>query len=179
METVYKNNRIGMRMGLAIIVVGFVSWIGVWLLGARYPGMDDGDPERQEVLFLGIILLAVAVLGAIRFGHYGLKTVVRLDADRESGRARVALWRPMSEEVVETLLQNIIEWRYEVGRRNTKMPIRRFRARIAEPHYWLLFELNPREPLSPVFRELAPEAVREYEEDTGIAYLRDEPDRAD
>jgi hypothetical protein len=179
LERVYQNDRIGLRMGLLMMVIGGAGSIALWLLGIRYPATPADSSESEEVLFVGVVLLVVVVIGAIRVGYYGFMSVVRMDADEKNGRARLTLWRPLGQEVVETSLKDIIEWRYEVGRKNTKMPVRRFRARIVHPHRWLLFEVTPKQPLHPLIRKLAPQAVEEYELQTGIAAFRAGSDRAD
>lgn len=167
-ERVYENRGIRIRMWLAMIATGAMALAGLWMLLVVYPRTVRDAAEPGDPLFLGSVMLVIAVLGVIRFGHYGLKSVVTLDADERTRAARLGLWRPLGEEIIETHLDDIVEWRYEVGRKRTRMPIRRLRARLRQPHRWLLFELKFREP-HPVFREMAPEAVHEFEKDIGIA----------
>ncbi len=165
MERVYVNQSIRIRMWFAIAAVGAVVALAVWVLLAR-PRPDTGG-ETADPLIVGAILVAIAALGAIRFGSYGLKTVTAFDVDHRTGDARVHFWRALGEEVVDTHVDRIVEWRYEIGRQRTRMPMRRFRARIEFPHRWLIFELSPMMILDPVFARMAPEAVDEFERETG------------
>jgi hypothetical protein len=168
---------IRLRMGVGLVAVGAAGAIALWLLGMWLQGPAD-DGEAQEALILGLMLLAIAVIGALRLGHYGFQSVLSLDADEKTGRARVRLWRPLGEEAFDTRLSELVEWRYEVARKNTKMPIHRFRARNAEPHRWLVFEISPRLPMHPLLRKLAGKAVDDFEQQTGIAYFRGAQDAA-
>ncbi len=163
-------------MGLALIAIAVAAGLGLWF-AAMYL-VNGPEEDGEQALIVGLMLVAIAVVGALRLGHYGYQTVLALDADEKSGHARVSLWRPLGEETFETRLTEIVEWRYEVGRKNTRMPNYRFRARLAESRRWLVFEFSPREGLHPLFRQLAGEAVDEFERQTGIAYLREREDAA-
>lgn len=171
MERIFVNHSISFRMWLGLIAVAGAAVLGVWFIGTRLvegPTEDDGE----EALVVGSLLVAIATLGALRLGHYGYQTVLTLDGDEVADRARIALWRPLGEMTVEGRLSEIVDWRYEVGRRNTRMPNYRFRARLAEPRRWLVFEIAPRNEMHPLFLKIAADAVQEFEEQTGIARLR-------
>lgn len=172
MERVYENRAIRFRMWLAVAaaaaVLALAGWVG---LTRERAAEDTADPG-----VIAMMLTAIGVLIAIRFGMYGVRAVTTFDIDRTSGDARVSLWRPFGEEAVDTHLDRIVDWSYEVGRQRTKMPLRRFHARIEYPHHRVVFELSPMMELDPVFERMAPEAVAEFETESGRAALRGETD---
>lgn len=166
-------------MTLGLVAVTAVGAVGLWFLGLRFLGTPANDSDTEEALVLGLMILAIAVLGGLRLSHYGWRNVVRLDADERGDRVSIGVWRPLGFEVVDARSADLVDWRYEVGRRNTRMPIHRFRARIEDGARTLLFEISPRVEIHPVFRRMAAPAVEEFEQQTGIAYLRDKQDTAD
>ncbi len=177
MERIFINRSINFRMWLGLIAVIGAALLGLWFIGARLiegPAEEEGD----QALVVGLMLTAIAVVGALRLMHYGYQTVVTLDADDASDKARIALWRPIGEAPLEARLSDMVEWRYEVGRRNTRMPNYRFRARLSEPPRWLVFEVAPHNDMHPLFLKIAAEAVKEFEAQSGIAYFRDSQDAA-
>lgn len=176
MERIYVNNGIRLRMGLGLVAVAAGGMLGLYFLGMRL--QDAAGEDADEALVVGLMLLAIAVAGALRLGHFGFQTVLSLDADEATGRARVRMWRPLGEEAFDARLAELVEWRYEVARKNTRMPIHRFRARTAEPQRWLVFELSPRIGMHPLFRKLAGDAGDDFERQTGIAYFRGSRDAA-
>lgn len=166
MERVYENTRFRTRMNLVMAVTAAILGYGGWLLLFHYPATPSADPASPN--FVIIIVVAVVGLTWVRFTSVSLNTALWFDVDRRSGQARIGLWRPFGEKAIEARLFEMVDWSYEAARTKTRMPVRRFRAAVGDPPQWVLFELGAMPNPTPVFRQLAPDAVEAYERDIGV-----------
>jgi hypothetical protein len=122
----------------------------------------------------GVIFIAGAVYGLRQTMAETKDLVIIFDADPETGRAEIHLWRPFGRKVIETTLDKITGWRLwvQAGPRGQKAFL--LLAKEASYDGTLRFALARGQAIPDLLREIAPEAIEDFERETGIRRDEDE-----
>jgi hypothetical protein len=150
------------RSNLSLAILAAVFAYGLWELWLA--AAVTGSPT-------GYLFAAIFIGGA----GYGLRAalaetrdlVIAFAADMDSGKAAVTLRRPFHMKRIDTTLDRLTGWRYWI---QTTARGRRVHFLLArEPSYDgnLRFALDPEMTIPAELRRIAPEAIADFEKDTG------------
>jgi len=164
MTRILYSPGVAKRSNFSIIILVAVLLYGIWeLWHAATVGSD------QLALIFGVLFIGGAI--------YGLRTtlaetrdlVTAFDADMASGKAAMTLWRPFRAKRIDTTLDQITGWRLwvETGSRGQ----RAYFLLVREPTHQrtLRLELTRGMTIPDDLRQLAPEAIEDFERETGVA----------
>lgn len=160
------------RSSISLGILSAVFLYGV--LELWYAMSATGD--TTATLF-GVVFCAGAIYGLRQTMNETRDLVIIFDADPESGRAELHLWRPFARKVIETSLDKLTGWRLwvQTGPRGQ----RSYLLLAKEPSYdgTLRFALARGQAIPEILRKLAPEAIADFERETGVR-RDEEPDGA-
>lgn len=150
------------RSNLSLAILTAVCAYGLWELWLA--ATVTGNPT-------GYLFAAIFIGGAA----YGVRSalietrdlVMSFEADTDSGKAAITLWRPLRLKRIDTTLDRITGWRHWI---QTASRGRRVHFLLAkEPSYGgvLRFALEPGMALPEELRRIAPEAIADFEKETG------------
>lgn len=119
----------------------------------------------------GYLFAAIFLGGAV----YGVRAAlaetrdlaISFDADIDSGHAAIALWRPFHVKRIDTTLDRITGWRHWVQTASRGRRAHFLLAREASYDGMLRFQLEPGMTIPDELRRIAPEAVADFEKETG------------
>lgn len=150
------------RSNLSLAILTAVFAYGLWelWLAATVTGSPTG------------YLFAVVFIGGAAYGVRSalLETrdlVMSFEADTDSGKAAITLWRPFRMKRIDTTLDRITGWRHWI---QTASRGRRVHFLLAkEPSYGgiLRFALEPGMAIPEELRRIAPDAIADFEQNTG------------
>jgi hypothetical protein len=164
MTRILNNPGVAKRSNFSVVVLVAVFIYGIWELWRA--ATIGGDPLA---LVFGVLFIGGAV--------YGLRTtlgetrdlVTAFDADMTSGNATMTLWRPFRTMRIDTTLDRMTGWRLwvETGSRGQ----RTYFLLVREPAHQrtLRLELTRGMTIPDDLRRLAPEAIEDFERETGVA----------
>jgi hypothetical protein len=163
MTRVFENRRLSRTTNISIIVMVVVIVFGCFdLWNAFVVGSDDTTAALFGAVFVGGGLLGINTLWI-----EGRDQAQWFDVDFDAGKGVVAVWRPFRPLVIEAGLDKLTDWRHwvKVGKRNAQTHF----IVAAVPGYPrpVYFELPPGRDIPEAFRRLAPEAVDDYEVNSG------------
>lgn len=142
------------------VLIGALIWGVVEIVRAQM-----GASDSTGFLF-GIGFLVAAAYGAYKMLSDARDTIVRLEADRDGGQSVVTLWRPWGPRRLEAPLGALRNWRMYVAIRKRNQPT--YLLRVDHPFAGTLhIELRPEFKAVDGLRQLAPEAIEEFEIRTG------------
>lgn len=162
MTRIYENpgfarrNNISVVVLVAVVIYGFFELYGAFIAGSR----DSMAP------IFGVLFVGGGIYGAYTIWNEARDRVMAIDADFDKGRAAVTLWRPFKSLVIDVPIDRLTNWRHwvKVGKRNMRTHFVIFNAEgYPQPLY---VELT-RGEMPEGFRKLAPQAVEDFEENTG------------
>ena len=158
------------RSNIALAILSAVFLYGV--LELWFAMSASGD--MMATLF-GVIFCAGSIYGLRQTVSETKDLVIIFDADPESGRAELHLWRPFGRKMIETSLDKLTGWRLwvQAGPRGQKA----FLLLAKEPSYdgTLRFALARGQAIPDILRKIAPEAIEDFERETGVL-REEEPD---
>lgn len=162
MTRIYENPGFAKRNNISVVVLVAVFIYGIYEL---YTAFFTGSQDQMAAMF-GVLFVGGAVYGAYTIWSEARDTVMSLDLDPATGRAKITLWRPFSTHVIEAPVDRLTDWRHwvKVGKRNMQTHFVIFRA-DGHPNP-LNVELTKGE-LPEGFRHVSPAMVEEFEENTG------------
>lgn len=148
------------NLSLAILIAVFAY--GLWELWLAVTVTGSTTGYLFAALFLG---------GAA----YGIRSTlaetrdlaISFDADIDSGRAAIALWRPFHMKRIDTTLERITGWRHWIQTASRNRRIHFLLAREASYDGVLRFALEPGMTIPDELRRIAPEAIADFERETG------------
>jgi hypothetical protein len=159
------------RSNISLAILSAVFLYGVLELWFALSG--TGDPTA---LLFGAIFAGGAIYGLRQTLNETKDLVVIFDADPETGRAELHLWRPFGRKMIETTLDRLTGWRLRVqaGPRGQKS----FLLLAKEPSYdgTLRFALARGQTIPDILRKIAPEAIDDFERETGVLRDVDKPE---
>lgn len=162
MTRIYENPGFAKRNNISVVVLVAVTIYGIFEL---YTAFFTGSQDQMAAMF-GVLFVGGGIYGAYTIWSEARDTVMSLDLDPATERAKITLWRPFSTHVIEAPTDQLTEWRHwvKVGKRNMQTHYVIFRA-PGYPHP-LHVELTKGE-LPEGFRQVSPAMVEEFEENTG------------
>ena len=169
MERVYSHAGFAGRSNISMIILVAVIIYGFFELWTAF-GSASGDSTAA--------MFGVLFLGGGAYGVYSMWTDTRdlvsaLDLDTATGRATVTLWRPLRPLTVTESTSAFSGWRYWVKIASRGAKTHFLIANLAGYPRPLYFEMPAGKPVADGLRKLAPEAVEDFETNTGA---RPEPD---
>ncbi len=144
----------------AILVVAII-W-GIIELVRAAKGMSD-----QTGYLFGAGFIAAAAYGGYRMLAEARDAIIRFDVDFGSGQSVATLWRPWGLQRLTVPLDALSGWRLYVSMRTRSQ--RSFLLRVNHPANPrpLYFDLKPGITKIDGLRRLAPEAIVDFERDSG------------
>jgi hypothetical protein len=160
---IYTSAGIAGRPTASIVIVTLATIYGLFELWRAWAN----NFQSQFDLLFGLFFVGGGIYGFRKTWFDSRDTVVTLDRDEAAGKVAVGLWRPFRPLVVETGLDGLSGWRHfvKVGPRDLKLHF--IRADLAGYPRPVQFELQRDRPAPEGLRQVAPEAVADYEETTG------------
>jgi len=150
------------RSNLSLAILAAVFVYGLWELWLAVAVTGSTTGYLFAAIFIG---------GAA----YGLRSalaetrdlVIAFEADIDSGKAAVTLWRPLRMKRIDTTLDRLTGWRYWIQTASRGRRVHFLLAR--EPSYdgTLRFALEPGMTIPDELRRIAPEAIADFERETG------------
>jgi len=150
------------RSNLSLAILAAVFAYGLWELWLAVA--VSGSPT-------GYLFAAIFIGGAA----YGLRAAlaetrdlaIAFEADMESGKAAVTLWRPFRMKRIDTTLDRLTGWRYWIQSASRGRRVHLLLAH--EPSYdgTLRFALEPGMTIPDELRRIAPAAIADFEKETG------------
>ena len=162
MTRIYENPGFAKRNNISVIVLVAVVIYGIFEL---YTAFGTGSQDQMAAMF-GVLFVGGGIYGAYTIWSEARDAVTAIDADFDTGRAAITLWRPFKSIVIEAPIDRLTGWRHwvKVGKRNMRTHFVIFNAEgYPNPLY---VELTKGE-MPEGFRKLAPAVVEEFEESTG------------
>jgi hypothetical protein len=163
MTRILDSRGMATRSNVSLAILTAVFIYGIWEIW--HAATVGGDPTAY--------LFGVAFIGG---SLYGLNTtlketrdlVIAFDADPVSRAAVLALWRPFHRKRIETSLDRIAGWRLwiETGSRGQRTYY--LLARDPSHDGTLRFTLQHGMAIPDLLREIAGEAIEDFERETGV-----------
>lgn len=162
MERIHDDSAAARRANISSVILIAAFFFGTWELwrATTITGAADG-------YFFGISFLLASVF-ALRLTLTEIRDrVIALDVDKELGQAVIVLWRPFSATRLETTLDQITGWRHWVQTKSLNRRNYFLFARLPSYPNQLRFELRPDVPIAEELRQIAPEAIADFELESG------------
>jgi len=150
------------RSNLSLAILAAVFAYGLWelWLAATVTGSMTG-------YLFAAIFLGGSVYGVRASLAEARDVAISFDADIESGKAGIALWRPFHVKRINTTLDRITGWRHWVQTASRGRRVHYLLAREESYDGVLRFPLEPGMTIPDELRRIAPEAVADFERETG------------
>jgi hypothetical protein len=163
MERIYENAGLVSRSNISIVVLVVVLIYGVWEI---YSAVVVNGGESTGIAF-GVLFIGGGLYGLQKTMNDTRDLVAAIDADA-SGHAAITLWRPFSRQVIETRIADITGIRFWI--KAVSRLQRGYNIFFRVPSYprELSVELRHGQAISDGLRRLAPQAVDEFELNTGV-----------
>jgi hypothetical protein len=160
---IYTSPGVTGRPTISTVVTVLATIYGVFEIWRAW---RNGFQSQFDLLF-GVFFIGGGIYGFNKTWTDARDVVVTLDRDDATGKTTVGLWRPFRNLMIETGPGGLTDWRHyvKVGPRDLKLHF--IAADLAGYPRPIRFELN-RQEVPEGLRRLAPEAVTEYEETTGL-----------
>lgn len=163
MTRIYESKGLNWRSNLSVgIMIPVVLW-GLWELWSAFGNPDNQDPTGA---MFGVLFVGGGIYGFYKTLTDNRDLVAAVDADFDTKRIVFTLWRPLRTETMEESFDRLT-WRYwvKVGSRNARNYF--LFVQVAGYPRPLQIELRRGEPVSEGLRRLVPDAIAEFERDTG------------
>jgi hypothetical protein len=164
MTRIFENRNFAGRLNIYVVVLIIVMANGVWEL---WSALRAPVPSTTDLLF------AAAFIGGGLYGLYqtfidGRDLVGAFDVDFAAGTAAVTLWRPFRRIRLDGALDRMTGWRFWVKAGQGGQ--RSYLLHADFPGYprKLQFELRRGAPVPDGLRQIAPEAIADFEDATGV-----------
>lgn len=175
MTRIFENRALPRTSNISVVVLIPVILFGFWDLWTAF---GTGGEDFTSAMF-GVLFVGGGIIGGYTIWNEGRDQAQWFDIDFDTGKGAVAVWRPFRPRVFETDLDAITNWRHwvKVGKRN----LRTHFLVAAVPGYErpVYFELPAGNDIPDGFRRLAPEAVDDYETNTGRKKADDDEEDED
>lgn len=157
------------RSTISLAILSAVFMYGVLELWFAMSASGDFTATLFGVIFVG-----GAIYGYRQTVAETKDLVIIFDADPETGRAEIHLWRPFGRKLIETSLDKLTGWRLwvQAGQRGQKAFM--LLAKAEGYDGTLRFVLARGQAIPDLLRQIAPGAVEDFERETGV--LRDAED---
>jgi hypothetical protein len=161
MTRIYDNPSIAKRSNISMIILVVVIIYGCWDL---WHALSAGGGLTIDLAF-GVLFIGGGIYGIWRTMTDARDMVTALDEG--DGRVVVTLWRPLQSKRIDVPVSALTRWRHyvKIGQRNARSHVILFNS--AEHPHPLQIELQRGFVPSEGLRRLAPEAVEDFERDTG------------
>jgi hypothetical protein len=161
---IYTSPGVTGRPTISTVVTVLATIYGVFEIWRAW----QNNFQSQFDLLFGIFFIGGGIYGFNKTWNDSRDVVVTLDRDEAAGKTTVGLWRPFRPLLIETGLDGLTDWRHfiKVGPRDLKLHF--ITADLAGYPRPVRFELPRGQEVPEALRRLAPEAVTEYEELTGL-----------
>ncbi len=162
MNPVFDDRGFVLRSWISVaVLVAAVIWGIVEIVRAQ-----TGSSDETGLLF-GFGFLAAAAYGLYRLLSESRDQIVRLEADFGSRQAVVTQWRPWGFQRLATSLDQLTGWRMYVAVRRRNQPTYLLHVNHPASRRPLHIELIPGKKTFEGLRQVAPEAIEEFEQRTG------------
>ena len=162
MTRIYDDRGLVVRNWVSMgILVAAVIWGLLELLHAL-----KGGGDTSGYLF-GLGFLAASAYGLNRILGEARDAIVRIEVDSGSGQSVVTLWRPWGLHRLTGPLEALSGWRLFIAVKARNQNTYLLRADHPDYPHPLQIELHPARPVQDALRQLAPEAIEEFEASTG------------
>jgi len=165
MTRIYDNRALARTSNISFVVLAVVIVFGCWDLWNAFAG-GSNDPTSS---MFGVLFVGGGLFGGYTIWNENRDQAQWLDVDLDAGKGTLAVWRPFRPQVIDMGLDRITAWRHwvKVGKRN----MRTHYLLASFPGYPrpVYFELLPGKDVPDAFRRLAPEAIDDFETNTGRA----------
>ena len=143
------------------ILIGAVAWGLVEIV--RY---QTGASDSTGLLF-GVGFLAASAYGGYRLFAEARDTIVRFETNSDGGQSVVTLWRPWGLQRLAAPMAALGGWRMYIALKSRNM--RTYLLRVDHPANPrpLQVELMPGKTDLAALRRLAPQAIADFEANTG------------
>jgi hypothetical protein len=163
MTRILDNPGVAKRSNISIAILAAVFLYGIWEL---WHAATVGGSQLDYIF--GICFVGGAIYGMRTTLAETRDLVTVFDADTTSGEAALTLWRPLGSKRIETTLDQIAGWRLwvETGTRGQRSYF--LLARDPAHDKTLRFELVRGMDIPDELRRIAPEAIEDFERETGV-----------
>jgi hypothetical protein len=163
MMRILDNPGVAKRSNFSLVILAAVLLYGIWELWLA--ATVGGD---QLAFIFGILFIGGAAYGIRTTLAETRDLVTAFDAEATSGKAALTLWRPLSSKRIETTLDQITGWRLWVETGSRRQRSYFLLAREPSHDKTLRFELTRGMTIPDELRALAPEAIEDFERETGV-----------
>lgn len=165
MTRIFENRHLPKTSNISMVVLIVVFLFGLWDLWTAF---GTGAQDMTSAMF-GVLFVGGAIIGGYTIWNEGRDQAQWFDVDLESGKSILAVWRPLRPLVFEQDLSQLTGWRHwvKVGKRN--MRVHYLVASVPGYPRPVYMEL-PQDKNAEIpedFRKIAPEAIEEYEINSG------------
>ena len=162
MTRIYENPSIAKRSNISMVILVVVIIYGFWDL---WHALSTAGGTLSIDLAFGVLFIGGGIYGIWRTMTDARDVVTALDEG--DGRAVVTLWRPVQAKRIDVPLDRLTRWRHyvKIAQRNARSHVILFNS--TEHLHPLQIELPRGFVPSEGLRRLAPEAVEDFERDTG------------
>ena len=162
MTRVFENRRLARASNISVVVLVVVIVFGFWDLWNAF-GVGSQDPTAA---MFGVLFIGGGVIGGYTVWNESRDQAQWLDVDLAAGKSAIAVWRPYRPLVLEQDLDQLTGWRHwiKVAKRN----VRTHYFVVVAPGYPrpIYFEIAVDAEIPDALREIAPEAVADFEDNT-------------
>ena len=118
MTRIYENPGFAKRNNISVIVLVAVVIYGFFEL---YTAFGTGSQDQMAAMF-GVLFVGGGIYGGYTIWNEARDAVTAIDADFDTGRAAVTLWRPFKSMVIDVPIDRLTGWRHwvKVGKRNMR-----------------------------------------------------------
>ena len=156
-QRIYEQRGFLLRMRLSTGVLVLAFLYGLWETYGALTG-----PDTNNGLIFGVLFIAASFYGGFQLMKDFGDSVATLDRDGDTLTA--TLWRPWGTLKIAGPRERFTNWRFHIvmAKRNQRMPV----IRVDHPDYPrpLAMELKPGVTPLDGLRDVAPDAVADYEE---------------
>jgi hypothetical protein len=163
MTRIYDNPSLAKRSNISMVILVVVIVYGVWDLWHAF--RTAGGALTIDLAF-GALFIGGGIYGIWRTMTDARDVVTALDEG--DGRAVVTLWRPLQSKRIDVPLAALTRWRHyvKIGQRKARSHV--ILVDCPEHPHPLQIEMPRGIVPSEGLRRLAPEAVEDFERDTGV-----------
>jgi hypothetical protein len=163
MTRIFDSPKFALRLNISAVVLVVVLIYGLFEL---YTAFRSETPDSTGALF-GIFFVGGGIWGAWQTWSDNRDKVASFDVDEAAGTGVATLWRPFSPLRVAGPLDQFTRWRFQV--KVASRGLRSYHFFFRAPGYpnELQMEIQRGAKLAEVFRRIAPQAVADYEDNTG------------
>jgi hypothetical protein len=166
MTRIYESPSFALRLNISAVVLVVVFVYGLFELYTAFFRSETAD--STGALF-GIFFVGGGIWGAWQIWNDNRDKVASFDVDEAAGTGVATLWRPFSPLKLAGPLAQFGNWRFKVKVGSRAMRSYHFFLRAPGYPREVQIEIQRGTKLAEAFRRLAPQAVADYEDNTGAA----------